>query len=52
MAPYKLYEERIQKYRELNTTDWTPTFTIRPNPTQHVSMTTGIPEDLLILHIL
>ena len=34
MAPYKLYEEPIQKYRELNTIDWTPTFTIRPTPTR------------------
>ncbi|KAL2698188.1 hypothetical protein AAEP93_010898 [Penicillium crustosum] len=33
MAPYKLYQEPIQKYRELNTTDWTPTFTIQTNPT-------------------
>ena len=33
MALYKLYQEPIQKYRELNTTDWTPTFTIQTNPT-------------------
>ena len=33
MAPYKLYQEPIQKYRELSTTDWTPTFTIQTNPT-------------------
>ena len=33
MASYKLYQEPIQKYRELNTTDWTPTFTIQANPT-------------------
>ena len=33
MAPYKLYEEPIQKYRELNTIDWTPTFTRRHTPT-------------------